>query len=304
MFQTAFGSYVDTFNANNLLVTNGNSGDDEKDNKWIIPFCDKRMAISNEIQMKAETNDTKFGKKRGIVGINAEILKMLVSKGDEIKARLLSQNAITVVNKANICICVNDIPVVTPVSDAYLTRANYIEFDRTSSKKAKQDDAHVFVADNTIVDFCQDIDTADAFVDLMCDYFKRSEEHGLAEQPETVKHKTREYSGVENSDLQWVRDRYTIHENPSTFIKRDGSFDWDACDGWYIQFNTLHSFFMESGNTISKTRFGRELKKIGVLQGVKKIMGSTKKIVVGIKPRGKGGDVGCCTDGPECSISW
>lgn len=289
LFQTAFGSYVDTFNANNLLVTNGNSGDDEKDNKWIIPFCDKRMAISNEIQMKAETSDTKFGKKKGIVGINAEILKMLVSKGDEIKARLLSQNAITVVNKANICICVNDIPVVTPVSDAYLTRANYIEFDRTSCKKAKLDDAHVFVADNTIVDFCQDIDTADAFVDLMCDYFKRSEEHGLAEQPGSVKHKTREYSGVENSDLQWVRDRYLIHENPGSFQRRDGSLDWDMADGWYIQFNTLHGFFLESGNTMSKTRFGRELKKIGVLQGVKWISGSAKKVIVGIQPRGRGG---------------
>jgi len=281
--KNAFSSYVEEFNADNILLSEGNSGDNEKDKKWIIPFANKRLAISNEITMKTETTETKFGKKKKIVGINAEILKMLVSCGDGIKARLLGSNSIKIVNKANICIMVNDIPHVSPVSEPYLDRANYIQMDRGSSKNITEDNENEFVADNSINDFCRSVYTGNAFVDLMCDFYKQSVQNGLKPKPESVLHKTRELSGAGESGSDWIKERYDVHENPKLFEKNDGKIDWKIAEGWFLHFDTVYSIYLDTGSKISKTRFGLELKKMGLLTGDKKIKGKKRVVIIGLR---------------------
>jgi len=224
---TGFEEYVKCFNANNLLLSgNGTSQDDEKDKKWIIDFCEARMAISNEINMRTETEKGPFGAVKKLVAIDGEVLKMLASAGDPIMARKLHANSFSVVNKANICLFVNDCPTVKPVDEAYLKRANYITFDRSSDVSIKEDTETHFPADERIDDFVSDVKTGDAFVSMMCDYYRKSVENGMMKRPDCVIHQSRELAGAGEESMEWIKTNYEIHENPRSFLREeDGMVD-------------------------------------------------------------------------------
>jgi len=71
-------------------------------------------------------------------------------------------------------ILLNDIPEVNGADDAYIKRANYITYDRSSSTLLTEDNDIFFVADNTIDDFINTPYIYDSYVYLICKHYKKS----------------------------------------------------------------------------------------------------------------------------------
>jgi hypothetical protein len=298
LFRNSFEGYVVPFDADNILTNSGNSGDSAKDMKFVIPFCNARMAISNEVTLRAESDVTSFGVGKKLVKINAGLLKRLISEGDALTVRRLFENEITIVNKAGLCIFVNDAPPVSAVDAAYLSRANYITFDRSSDPSIVVDDEFNFVADASIQAFVSDIEVADAFIALMCSHYATSVDNGLLSRPECVAHQSRELSGAGEANEEWFKNNYRFYADEmnltvkDSLVKLDGCVDWEKADGWFMQFDTLYDFYMKSGNTVSKTKLGSMFKKMSLVCAVKKIKGRSCRVIIGIAPPRKEGASG------------
>ena len=81
--------------------------------------------------------------------------------------RKLYNNPFEVINKSMPILLLNDIPEVDGADDAYIRRANYISYDRSSLTNITSDNDNYFVADNTIDDFINDMYIINSYVYLI-----------------------------------------------------------------------------------------------------------------------------------------
>ena len=152
LIANAIGEFASTFDSQQL-VKKSSTDEVEKKLAWIVDIWDCRLIISNEFDMSSQDSGRKdkFGNaKKQIRPINADIMKRLVSNGDKFTARKLHENAIKVCMYALVLILANDAPPVDNPDDAYIDRANYLQFDRSSSAEVTETDAFHFPQDKTI----------------------------------------------------------------------------------------------------------------------------------------------------------
>jgi hypothetical protein len=105
LFKKTFEGYIGTFDTSNLL-NDFQSGDQAKNNGWLMAFSKKRVLFGSEIQMK----EGRY--------LNGATIKQIASGGDIIRARALFQNETEMKIRAFMWICCNDMPDIK-ISDAY-----------------------------------------------------------------------------------------------------------------------------------------------------------------------------------------
>jgi hypothetical protein len=122
--------------------------------------------------------------------------------------RKLYVNPFEVINKSMPILLLNDIPEVDGADDAYIRRANYISYDR-SSLTTIDDNENYFVADNTIDDFIDDPYIIDSYVYLICRKYANSCINRLP-RPESVISISKQMSGYNDSNEEYFENNYNI----------------------------------------------------------------------------------------------
>ena len=249
----ALGSYVQAFNAESL-VARETSGDSELPWSFALNFYDARIAVSNELNLEKDRKST-------VKKLNGNALKKLTG-GDSIPMRKLYGQPVLVKNRANIMVLVNDIPEVSPADNAYLKRANYFVFDRTSSDKVTEDNDRYFVSDPSIKsEFIHQPEVWDAFIYLMCKYYKESLESPL-QRPESMVVQAKEISGACHNNTDWIYENFHVFEGDrDNWFNEDGVIQWkNIPEEYVIKLDDIYAEFKESNDAVmSKTVFSRDV---------------------------------------------
>ena len=284
LLQNAFGEFIQCFNGEELLVKKNSNSDTARDLSFINDIFDCRISISNELEIKVEGS----GKYAKLNGLNCNRIKKLTG-GDKFMVRRLFKNPMSVINKSMPLLLLNDIPEVDGADDAYIRRANYIEYDRSSSNTITTDNDTFFVADNTIDDFINDPYIIDSYVSLMCRKYAKSCRSKL-ERPKCVVSISKQMSGYNDSNDEYFTTNYTLIDADTikTWIKSDRNdkgiclVDWDKVGDNYIECSKMYKKYLDDGFTGSRILFGKKLFKMGIIVSTKKVNGKAVNVYVGI----------------------
>jgi phage/plasmid-associated DNA primase len=284
--QNAFDEFISTFNTSVLTV--GQNSNLEDASKWrFLTFCyDTRIMIGNEIAIQSDETTNAFGHhKRTERPLNTDMIKMLVSGGDPIKARLMRENEITIVNKAFVLMLANDLPK-TSGDKAYAKRTLVIKGCRSSTTEEGFDEQLFFKADNDIKTWIENTDTCDALIALMCDTYKKVK-YNRTKTPKWVLDTVKEY--VEClCPLQWVKDNYDVYEDDvltefdAVKTTEGYNVDWKKVGKWCVRAEVMYNLYKDAGGTDSKVKFGRMLTDNGIIKGVKSVKGFPVKHRIGV----------------------
>jgi hypothetical protein len=170
LVRTSFGSYCSTFNGNSL-IGNYDSGDSAKKNGWILNIVNSRFAFSSEIQVDEKNN----------ICIDGNLLKSVVSGGDEIKARLLHQNDRNVINKSTLFVFANDMPRISPIDDGIRDRVQVINWSYSYVNEPRK--IYEKKCDSELSKLYNQPEYGDAFFWLMVEEFEKWKQTNFEEVP-------------------------------------------------------------------------------------------------------------------------
>jgi len=125
LIQNSLKDYVDTVNANSLLMERETSNDLRK-LEFAIPFEFKRLMLTNEMNFDNSNKNLK---------INGVLLKSLFSGGDMLKGRKIFKSEMTFYIQSKMMILCNDLP---PISTKDATET-MIQFTATNQYKSKDE---------------------------------------------------------------------------------------------------------------------------------------------------------------------
>lgn len=255
LVRTSFGSYCSTFNGNSL-IGNYDNGDSAKKNGWILNIVNSRFAFSSEIQVDEKNN----------ICIDGNLLKSVVSGGDEIKARLLHKNDRNVINKSTLFVFANDMPKVSPIDDGIRDRAQVINWSYSYVNEPRK--IHEKKCDPELSKLYNQTEYGDAFFWLMVEEFEKWKQVNFEEPkvPDCVLQGRDDI--LPTIDIQEViEERFIITKNPEDFVP----------------FTQIISWLKENGVKDSTNKIGRELTALGLNILIKSIDRKSIKGRTGIK---------------------
>ena len=284
LLQNSFGGYVADFNGEELLVKKNSNSDTARELSFIADIYDSRISISNELEIKVEGK----GKYAKINGLNCNRIKKLTGT-DKFMVRKLYNNPFEVINKSMPILLLNDIPEVDGADDAYIRRANYITYDRSSLTTISNDNENYFVADNTIDDFINDSYIINSYVYLICRKYSKSCINKLS-RPDTVISISKQMSGYNDSNEEYFKNNYKITDADiienwiSTDKKEKGVWGvkWSLIGNNDIECSKLYKKHLDDGFNGSNVIFGKKLRKMGIIVATKKINGRSSNVFIGI----------------------
>lgn len=255
LVRNCFGSYCSTFNGNSLIGSY-DGGESSKKNGWVSDIANSRFAFSSEIQVDEKNN----------ISIDGNLLKTIVSGGDEIKSRKLYQNDQTIINKSTLFILANDMPKVSPIDDGIRERTQVINWSYSYVNEPKR--TYERKGNSELADLYIQSDYAHAFFWLMVEEYEKWRVHKFKEPkvPDCVLQGRDDI--LPTIDIQEViEERFVITKNPEDFVP----------------FTQIMNWLKENGVKDSNTKIGRELTALGVNTLDKKIDRKTIKVRTGIK---------------------
>lgn len=257
--QTAFGSYVQSFNGNSLLHK-GHSNESEREMTFVMKFCNARFAFSSEIRIP---NDA-----RNAIAIDGNLFKTLASGGDEIQARRLHENSHAVINKAQLFIFANDMPKFSPATNDVSSKIVPVNWSVSfvdnpvlpTEKKRDSDMSRKY----------KQAEYGDAFFCLIVDEYKQWKETGFKEieLPETAR------LGLDDLVPAKRLGPLLLEE----FILTKSQMD-------AIPFDDIMSFVKSEGWEGSANKLGRELTALGLGVGKRKENGRSVVLRTGVRRR-------------------
>lgn len=255
LVRTSFGNYCSSFNGNSMIGSyDGNES--SKKNGWISDIVNSRFAFSSEIQVD-EKNRT---------CIDGNLLKSIVSGGDEIKARKLYENDKTIINKASLFILANDMPRISPVDDAIRNRVQVINWSYSYVDEPKK--THEKICNPELSNLYKQDEYGNAFFWLMVEEFEKWKMNGFVEP------KTPECVIQGRDDLLPIIDieevllqKYKITKSLLDHVETKDILDW----------------LKENDVKDSDNKIGRELTALGLNNAVKKLSRKTIRIRTGIR---------------------
>jgi phage/plasmid-associated DNA primase len=287
LLKNAFEGYISFFNGEELLVKNNASPDVSRSVSFIQKIFDTRVSISNELDIRQQNG-------KSIVGMNCNLIKKLTGT-DTIITRQIYLTEMETVNKSRPFFLLNDIPSTQGVDDAYIKRANYIEYDRSSKPNLTCDDDMFFQQDDSIDDFVNDIFTIDSFIYLICKYYAESCSN-MIPKPDCVIATTNERTGYNNAN-SYFEDNYSVckADDVKKYVKKDKNdkglwtVNWKTMEedsfDYFIKLDDMYTEYINSGNSCTKTEFTKRVRKQfpHVVVTVRKIYSKTVTCYVGIR---------------------
>ena len=203
--------------------------------------------------------------------------------------RKLYNNPFEVINKSMPILLLNDIPEVDGADDAYIRRANYISYDRSSLTTITDDNENYFVADNTIDDFINDEYIINSYVYLICCKYSNSCIKRLP-RPENVISISKQMSGYNDSNEEYFKNNYKITdaniiEQWITTDKNDKGIwgvKWSLVGYDYIECSKMYKKYLDDGYNSSNIILGKKLRKLGIIVSTKKIGSRSCNVFIGI----------------------
>jgi len=255
LIRTSFGDYCSTFNGNSLIGSY-DGGESSRKNGWISDIANSRFAFSSEIQIEERNN----------ICIDGNLLKTIVSGGDEIKSRKLYQNDQTIINKSTLFILANDMPRISPVDDAIRERTQVINWSYSYVNEPRK--TYEKKSNHELSDFYIQSEYADAFFWLMVEEFEKWKLNNFKEPsiPDCVLQGRDDL--LPTIDIEEIiKQKYEITNNP------------DDC----VSFILIHEWLKENGIKDSTTKIGRELSALGLMSKDIKKDRKTSKVRIGLK---------------------
>jgi hypothetical protein len=250
----ALGGNVAEFNPNSLLLRK-NHGDAEREMSWVYGICDSRLAISNEIK---NTDD---------VRIDGNMLKTLTGGGDGITLRNIYKNSQVVVNQAMPILFAQDLPSISP-PDAINSRIIVIQYDYSFMDSPNPNIKNEKQADPRLKDKLCDDKYADAFIYMMIQEYNNWADNDFEEieLPQIMLEDKQQIAPI--TDIRNVLE--------ADFVITGNEEDW-------VPFKDIEDCLKKEKITMSPTRIGRELTRLGLAIKDKKVNRKTIKGRSGIK---------------------
>jgi len=257
--QTAFGTYVRMFNGNSLLYKGGTQ-ESERDYTFVMPFCGGRFAFSSEIRIPKDDKHS--------VAVDGTLLKTLASGGDEIQARRLHENPMTIFNKAQLFIFANDMPKISPSAECVSSKIvpvnwsiSFVDDPVMPTEKKK---------DPNMSDLYKQPEYGDAFFHIIREEYAKWKASGYAEivLPETARLGLEDLVPAKRLG-PLILEAYELTLHPLSVVPFDELRDFVKSEGWEGTDNKL----------------GRELTALGLGVARRKENGRTILYRTGIRKR-------------------
>ena len=258
LVQTGIGSFAASFNGNSLIFKSFH-GESERDNTFMLGFCNARIAFSSEIRMPSADSKVK-------VEIDANLYKQLCSGGDEHKARKLNANAQTIVNKAAVWTFANDVPAFSPATNDTQDKIFVVAFSATFTRDPVEPNEKK--ADPTIAANYRNPAYGDAFLHIMMDEYRMWKANGFAE-PEMTEAGRMGMDGV-------VPVRKMVDVLRQAFVITKSPFD-------SVDYKEIEDYLKGEGLPDSATKIGRELSMLGLRIGRRKERGRQIAVREGVR---------------------
>ncbi len=258
----ACGSYVGTFNAENLAHKN-TSDDEAKNMRWMMLLRHKRLIFSNEMKVSPNTN----------LALNGNMIKKMASGGDSLIGRTHGQEEMSFIPQFLAVIFANDTLPISPYDDAVDNRLRIISY----KKKFVDNPTNEFELkkDENIDKEIQTLQFRKALIGLLIHTYVDYMETGLHPEPEDVK----------NAKREWVSDE---ERDPLSIVLKDYTITNDG---------NHYTFSYELENTMKQNKINISMKKFtsllkqhciinsftNVISKDKKEHGKTKQAWIGIK---------------------
>lgn len=250
----SLGGNAAEFNPNSLLLRKNHS-DAEREMGWVSSICNSRLAISNEIK---NVDDVK---------IDGNMLKTLTGGGDGITLRNIYKNSEVVINQAMPILFAQDLPSISP-PDAINSRIIVIQYDYSFMDKPNPNIPNEKQADPRLKDkLCSD-NYADAFIYMMIQEYNNWADNNFEEieLPQMMLD--------DKQQLAPVTDIRNILEGD--FVITGNEDDW-------VPYKDIEDCLKKEKLTMSPTRIGRELTRLGLAIRNKKVNRKTINGRSGIK---------------------
>ena len=249
-----FGSYVKTWELDNLKYKTGSTTDEAKRLSWIAPLVGARIALSNEARMDGVKLDGNLAKR--------------LSGGDAITYRQNFKDETTQEIMTTFFAMGNDMPSFSPEDAALRVRMNYATFNYSFVPKPEEECGEwEKPADPLLKMKIESDEWKDAFTHIILDAYAAGVR---LPAPESVKAATDEYVPVESNSLkQLLEEEYEL-------APEMGENDW-------LPARQIIIYLKGAGMTLSDTKIGRELSKMGLSKADRKVNGKTVRVWRGIR---------------------
>jgi len=251
LLRLAFGNNVTTFNGNSLLLRRGDS-EAARELSWLYPIMNSRIAISSEMKMSESAV------------IDGNIIKSVVSGGDEITFRRIYKDEVVGVNTSMPIIFCNDLPKFSPADESVRERTIVITFDNSFVDHPDPNIPTQKQGDPTIKQTLQDPKYSAALFHIMRKEFNAWKTSGYKEivlPPHMIQEKNDWVPLTDFGDL--LNEKFEITRDPEHMVLFDDIYK---------------EIIRTTGEgTYSKTKVGRELTRMGLLKLDKKD-GRIKKV--------------------------
>lgn len=251
LLRQTFGNNVSTFNGNSLLLRRGDS-EAARELSWLYPIMNSRISISSEMKMSESAV------------IDGNIIKSVVSGGDEITFRRVYKDEVKGINTSMPIIFCNDLPKFSPADEAVRERTIVITFDNSFVDHPDPNIPTQKKGDPLIKQKLQDPKYSAALFHILRNEFLAWKKTNYAEivlSPHMVQEKNDWVPLTDFTDL--LNEKFEITRNPEHLVLFDDIY--------------REIIRTQGEGSYSKTKVGRELTRLGLLKLEKK-EGRTKKV--------------------------
>jgi hypothetical protein len=199
LLERAFGGFVQTINADNLMCTRMGNGDTAKKQSWMSDLEFKRIAFSNEVCGELDK-----------VKVDGNMVKRMASGGDTVEVRTNYKDETRKKLQSTMFLCCNEFPKVEP-ADAYET-LEVFNFPSKFVSEAEYHEAcdnrpkHWRLANPKIKEELASDEVTDAFTAIVL----RAYEPMRRAPPPCVVQDTANFKGVSTGDVS-ERIREVVH---------------------------------------------------------------------------------------------
>jgi len=259
LVRTAFGKgLVQSFNGNSLLAK-GYDMESARELTWLVDVAKGRFAFGSEIRVSTD-------EKRKVV-FDGNLIKNIVSGGDDLKGRKLKENEVSIVNKANFFLFANDLPTFSPMTSELAERIHPVNW--SYSYVSPSDMVYPFhkPLNPQLANLYSTAEYGDAFIWIMIDEYNKWRADGYAELKTPVIREGR-------ADLMPVKELEKVLFDE--FEATGNPFD-------KVLFRDIAEFLREGGVDGTDTKFGRDLTAMGIKNKDVKIDRKTASYRIGIR---------------------